>query len=47
MGTNNPIAWIDDEEARHWLGVEHFRRAPLETAGDPTLERLNDTRHAD
>ena len=41
MGANNPIAWIDEEEARRWLGVEHFRRAPLEAATpDSLLERL-------
>jgi LmbE family N-acetylglucosaminyl deacetylase len=38
MGPNNPIAWIDEEEARRWLGVEQFRRAPLDAAGDPILE---------
>jgi len=44
MGANNPIAWIDDEEARRWLGVEHFRRAPLEAATpDSLLERLGRT----
>jgi LmbE family N-acetylglucosaminyl deacetylase len=47
MGSNNPIAWIDDNEARHWLGVEQFRRAPIAAAGDPMLERLSDTGHAD
>lgn len=41
MGANNPIAWIDEEEARRWLGVEHFRRSSLEaTAQDSVLERL-------
>jgi LmbE family N-acetylglucosaminyl deacetylase len=47
MGLNNPIAWIDDEEARHWLGVEQFRRAPIETSGDSLLEHLGDAQHAD
>ena len=28
MGPNNPFAWIDDDEARRWLGIEQFRRAP-------------------
>jgi len=43
MGANNPIAWIDEEEARRWLGVEHFRRAPLEAAAtDSLLERLGE-----
>jgi LmbE family N-acetylglucosaminyl deacetylase len=41
MGANNPIAWIDEEEARRWLGVEHFRRSPLEAVTpDSVLERL-------
>ena len=31
MGPNNPIAWIDEDEARRWLGVEQFRRAPLDS----------------
>ena len=38
MGPNNPIAWIDEEEARRWLGQEQFRRAPLDATGDPILE---------
>jgi LmbE family N-acetylglucosaminyl deacetylase len=43
MGANNPIAWIDEDEARRWLGVEHFRRAPLESATpDSLLERLGE-----
>jgi LmbE family N-acetylglucosaminyl deacetylase len=45
MGPNNPIAWIDDEEARRWLGVEQFRREPL-VAGDAILEHLGTTHHA-
>jgi N-acetyl-1-D-myo-inositol-2-amino-2-deoxy-alpha-D-glucopyranoside deacetylase len=43
MGTNNPIAWINDEEARLWLGVEHFRRASLEACTENSvLERLGE-----
>ena len=43
MGANNPIAWIDEEEARRWLGIEHFRRSPLEAAtADSLLERLGE-----
>ena len=26
MGPDNPFAWIDEDEARRWLGVEQFRR---------------------
>jgi len=29
MGAGNPIAWIDDDDARQWLGVEYFRRADV------------------
>jgi N-acetyl-1-D-myo-inositol-2-amino-2-deoxy-alpha-D-glucopyranoside deacetylase len=42
MGPTNPFARIDQAEARRWLGVEHFRRAPgsaaaavLECIGEP------------
>lgn len=42
MGSHNPIAWIDDQEARRSLGVEHFRRSPLESRGDFVLEQLGE-----
>jgi LmbE family N-acetylglucosaminyl deacetylase len=38
MGPNNPMAWIDEDEARRWLGVELFRRAPLESVNGSVLE---------
>jgi N-acetyl-1-D-myo-inositol-2-amino-2-deoxy-alpha-D-glucopyranoside deacetylase len=47
MGPSNPMAWIDDEGARHWLGVEQFRRAPIEASGEPLLEQLGEISHAD
>jgi LmbE family N-acetylglucosaminyl deacetylase len=47
MGPNNPIAWIDDEEARQWLGREQFRRSPLDATGEPILEHLGEPQHAD
>jgi len=47
MGPNNPMAWIDDDEARRWFGVEQFRRAPLEAAGEPMLEHLAQIQHAE
>lgn len=47
MGPRNPMAWLDDEEARRWLGIEQFRRAPIEAAGEPLLEQLSETSHAD
>lgn len=41
MGTHNPIAWLDEDEARRWLGVEFFRRSPLPCADtDAVLEQL-------
>jgi len=47
MGPSNPMAWIDEDEARRLLGVEQFRRAPIEFSGEPMLEHLGDTQHAD
>lgn len=40
MGRNNPIAWIDEEEAKHWLGIEYFRRAGIDGTGDAVLEQF-------
>jgi LmbE family N-acetylglucosaminyl deacetylase len=41
MGPHNPIAWIDENDARRWLGAEHFRR--LSTgAGDGLLEQIGE-----
>ena len=42
MGTNNPIAWIDEDEARRWLGVEYFRRSPLDGAHHAVLEEFGE-----
>ena len=47
MGSNNPLAWIDEHEARRWLGIEQFRRAPLDATGDAILEGLGEITHAD
>ena len=47
MGPNNPIVWIDDDEARRWLGREQFRRSPLDATGEPILEHLGEPVHAD
>ena len=47
IGPNNPIAWIDDDEARRWLGREQFRRSPLDATGEPILEHLGEPVHAD
>jgi N-acetyl-1-D-myo-inositol-2-amino-2-deoxy-alpha-D-glucopyranoside deacetylase len=41
MGARNSIAWIDDDDARQWLGHEYFRRSPLEcSAAHSVLEDL-------
>jgi LmbE family N-acetylglucosaminyl deacetylase len=47
MGPNNPMAWIDEEEARRWLGIEQFRRSPLEATGESLLEHLGEAQHAE
>src|SRR5262249_62073531 len=36
MGLHHPIAWIDEAEARQWLGFEYFRRSPLACSADVT-----------
>ncbi len=43
MGPHNPFAWIDEADARRWLGVELYRRAPIESSMAPVLEALGDT----
>jgi LmbE family N-acetylglucosaminyl deacetylase len=40
MGEGHPFAQIPDTDARRWLGVEHFHRAAIPSAGEPVLERL-------
>jgi len=42
MGPHNPFAWIDEDDARRYLGSEQFRRAPLESTGAAVLEQLGD-----
>ena len=46
MGPHNPFAWIDDDDAQRWLGIEQFRRAPIQAAGESVLERLGSERNA-
>jgi LmbE family N-acetylglucosaminyl deacetylase len=41
MGAGHPFAKIDDSEARRWLGVEHFRRAPDGASSARVLEELS------
>jgi N-acetyl-1-D-myo-inositol-2-amino-2-deoxy-alpha-D-glucopyranoside deacetylase len=41
LGPRNPLAWIDESTACRWLGVEYYRRSPLEcSAVDSVLEAL-------
>jgi len=42
MGGRNPIAWIDETQARECLGVEYFRRAPIPGRDLFPLEALGD-----
>ena len=39
-GPAHPFDRIDEADARRWLGVEHFHRAPANLAEAPVLERL-------
>ena len=38
---DDPFGQMDEQAAGRWLGVEHFHRAPFETAGEPILELLD------
>ena len=40
LGPGHPIAWIDDDQARRWLGVEYFRRAPIPGVNQSPLEEI-------
>jgi LmbE family N-acetylglucosaminyl deacetylase len=42
MGTRNPIAWIDEDDARRWLGTEYFRRADIAGRDESPLEQLGE-----
>lgn len=37
MGSRNPLAWIEEQDARRWLGLEYFRRSPLACAPGETI----------
>jgi N-acetyl-1-D-myo-inositol-2-amino-2-deoxy-alpha-D-glucopyranoside deacetylase len=43
MGPRHPIAWIDDDQARRWLGVEYFRRASIPSVDSGVLESIGET----
>ena len=40
MGSSNPFSIIDEAEARQWLGLEYFRRAPIDGSRGGILEQL-------
>jgi LmbE family N-acetylglucosaminyl deacetylase len=40
MVEGNPFACITEQDARRWLGVEHFHRAHTPSSGDALLEDL-------
>jgi LmbE family N-acetylglucosaminyl deacetylase len=42
IGPDNPFQHITDEQARRLLGVEQFRRSPLEAGWDSVLEQLGE-----
>ena len=43
MGARNPMSWLDDDDARRWLGIEYFRRSPLDsTVARSLLEAMAD-----
>jgi LmbE family N-acetylglucosaminyl deacetylase len=42
IGADNPFRHVTDEQARHLLGVEQFRRAPLEAGWESVLEQLGE-----
>jgi len=44
MGSDHPLDQIDEADARRWLGVEHFHRAPGNVAEALVLERLSGPR---
>jgi LmbE family N-acetylglucosaminyl deacetylase len=39
-GPDDPFAQLDDEDARRWLGVEHFHRALTGGSQEPVLESI-------
>ena len=41
-GPCSPFAWIDEADARRWLGWELFRRAPIDAGGEDVLGRLGE-----
>jgi len=42
IGLNHPLLHITDEQARRFLGTEHFRRSPLDAGWDSAIEQLGE-----
>ncbi len=42
VGANSPFRHLTDDQARRLLGVEQFRRAPLEAGWDSVLEQFGE-----
>ena len=42
IGPDNPFRHITDEQARQLLGIEQFRRSPLEAGWDYVIEQLGE-----
>jgi N-acetyl-1-D-myo-inositol-2-amino-2-deoxy-alpha-D-glucopyranoside deacetylase len=42
LGIDNPLTWIDEDEARDWLGTEYFRRAQIAGRDESPLEQLGE-----
>lgn len=40
MGAGHPFDSISDDDARHWLGTEHFRRAAIDGSTEQVLEEF-------
>ncbi|MCC7417141.1 MAG: PIG-L family deacetylase [Acidobacteria bacterium] len=45
FGPHNPLAWIDEDDARRWLGDEQFRR--MEPAATSLLDGIGRPAHVD
>jgi len=43
LGADNPLTWVDEDEAREWLGTEYFRRAPIAGRDESPLEELGES----
>jgi LmbE family N-acetylglucosaminyl deacetylase len=41
-GPQSPFTWIDESDARTWLGYELFRRAPTDAVSGDILEQLGE-----